>query len=97
MAEPMPFDSAEDIRAIIADLLRPYAEHPDLDLELARPETPLRRLRIVRDILVVVTVDVEDSFSITIEDDAMRLWKTVGCIFDCVMARLTEQGRAPAV
>lgn len=96
MAEPVPFATTDDIRAIIAGLLRPYAEHPDLDLELTRPETPLRRIRIVRDITVVVTVDLEDTFSIIIDDDAMRAWTTIGCIFDCVMAKLAEQGRGPA-
>lgn len=95
MAEPIPFATKDDIRAIIAGLLRPHAEHPDLELELARPETLLRRIRIVRDITVEVTVDLEDTFSIIIDDDAMRAWTTIGCIFECVMDKLAEQGREP--
>ena len=73
------------------DLIREYIEHPDQKALADNPATSLAEVRIQHDALIGMALEIEDAFAISLSDNTIHGWATIGDIQDTVDAKLRRK------
>ena len=87
-----------DIPAAIKRLMVPYLEHPDHEKLLEEASTTLGDIRLIKDYLVALSMEIEDevrrltSVEVVITEEDMRSWNTVHDVFNWTERQVERAG-----
>ena len=75
----------------LTTLISAYIEHPDHKRLSHDPSTSLRELRLQHDALIGLAMAIEDAFGITLADETIHAWATIGDIQDTIAKKLRRK------
>ena len=82
------------VRAGLAKLLPPE-DLAQVDLDALDPTTPLLSLPVDSAVLMALMTELEDTFSVFIEEDAAFSFATIGDVASYIRNRIAGRGRRP--